>query len=197
MCDAVAIAHAGADAHACTDTDPGRDADAAAALPHAHADAQEDLATVGGAPRITAIVACVDEAGRILIVKQVAGPFAGAWLLPGGSVEENERLEDAARRELLEETGYRVDELTRVAQYDVRSVPAGRFHFLVHLFRGGAVTGTPTPERGGEVRWATPSAVDPNPNLAVALLDLGFIERDRSEILRELEESGVEMRRVL
>ena len=31
----------------------------------------------------------------------------------------------------------------------------------------------------------------------VALLDLGFIERDRAEILRELEKSGVEMRRVL
>ena len=152
---------------------------------------------MGGAPRITAIVACVDEAGRILIVKQVAGPFAGTWLLPGGSVEGNEGLEDAARRELLEETGYHVDDLTRVAQYDVRSVPPGRFHFLVHLFRGGDVTGTPNPEQGGELRWATPSAVDPNPNLAVALLDLGFIERDRAEILRELEKSGVEMRRVL
>jgi len=195
MRDAVTIAHAGADTDARTDTDAGRTTDATA-LPHPHAYAKEDVATVGGAPRRTAIVGCVDAKGRILIVKQLAGPFAGAWLLPGGSVEPDERLEDAARRELFEETGYRVDDLTRVAQYEVRSVPAGRFHFLVQLFRGGGVTGTPKPERGGEVRWATPSAVDPNPNLALALLDLGFIERDRAEILRELDESGVEMRRV-
>jgi len=103
---------------------------------------------VGIAPRPTAIVGCVDAEGRILIVKQIAGPFAGAWLLPGGSVEGNERLEDAARRELFEETGYRLDDLIPVAQYDVRSAPAGRFHFLVSLFRGGAVSGTPRPERG-------------------------------------------------
>jgi len=148
------------------------------------------------APRATAVVACVDEGGRILIVKQTAGPFAGAWLLPGGSVELNERLEDAARRELHEETGYRVDDLRLVGRYDVRSVPAGRFHFLVHLFRGGAVSGTPKAERGSELLWADPSSVDPHPNLAVALIDLGLIERDRAVILRDLERSGVEMRRV-
>ena len=130
---------------------------------------------MGVAPRPTAIVGCVDAEGRILIVKQLAGPFAGAWLLPGGSVEPDERLEDAARRELFEETGYRVDDLTRVAQYDVRSVPAGRFHFLVHLFRDGAVTGTPRAEKGGELRWARPSEIDAHPNLAVALADLGLI----------------------
>ena len=151
---------------------------------------------MGVAPRPTAIVGCVDAEGRILIVKQIAGPFAGAWLLPGGSVEGNERLEDAARRELFEETGYRLDDLIRVGQYDVRSAPAGRFHFLVSLFRGGAVSGTPRPERGSDVTWAEPSTLDPNPNLALTLLDLGLIERDRAEILRELEESGVEMRRL-
>ena len=152
---------------------------------------------MGGAPGKTAIVGCVDAEGRILIVKQLAGPFAGAWLLPGGSVEPDERLEDAARRELFEETGYRVDDLTRVAQYDVRSVPAGRFHFLVHLFRDGAVTGTPRAEKGGELRWARPSEIDPHPNLAVALADLGLIERDPEVLRRDLMKAGLEMRRVV
>ena len=112
-------------------------------------------------------------------------------------MEPNERLEDAARRELLEETGYRATDLNPVARYEVRSVPAGRFHFLVHLFRAGAIDGTARPEPGSELRWAMPREIDAHPNLAVALVDLGLIDRDPKALLRELAEIGVEMRRVL
>jgi 8-oxo-dGTP diphosphatase len=147
-------------------------------------------------PRVSAIVACVDEAGRVLVVKQTAGPFTGAWLLPGGTVEPNEPLEDAARRELFEETGYHAADLSPVARYEVRSAPAGRFHFLVYLFRGGKLDGTPRPEPGSEVRWADPGEIDAHPNLALALVDLGLIERDRAAILRDLANVGVEMRRL-
>jgi 8-oxo-dGTP diphosphatase len=192
--DAFSLAHSRADTHT------GRDADATgpdpypAALPHA--DAQKDLTIGGDRPRVSAIVACVDDAGRILLIRQTAGPFAGAWLLPGGNVERDEPLEDASRRELLEETGYRVDDLRPAARYDVRSVPAGGFHFLVHLFRGGAVSGTPRPERGSEIRWADPSATDLHPSLALALVDLGLIKRDRAAIARDHAKIGVEMRRL-
>ena len=147
-------------------------------------------------PRVSAIVACVDDAGRVLIVKQTAGPFAGAWLLPGGNVERNEGLEDAARRELHEETGYRAADLLPIAVYEVRSTPAGRFDFLVHLFRGGPVSGTPQAETGSELRWVAPGDIDAHPNLAVALADLGLIERDRAALARDLAAIGVEMRRV-
>ncbi len=132
----------------------------------------------------------------MLIVKQTAGPFSGAWLLPGGNVERNERLEDAAQRELLEETGYRAAKLDPVALYEVRSTPAGGFHFLVHLFRAGELDGTPRPEPGSELRWAMPRAIDPHPNLAVALVDLGLIDRDRAALEKDLAKVGVEMRRV-
>jgi 8-oxo-dGTP diphosphatase len=197
MPDPVAIAdahpHAGADAHARPDADdpaPERDA---AAFPDAH---QEALAGVAERPGVSAVVACVDDAGRVLIVKQTAGPFAGAWLLPGGNVERGERLEDAARRELFEETGYQARDVRPIASYDVQSTPAGAFHFVVHLFRAGAIEGSPRAEAGSELRWAVPGEIDPHPNLAVALTDLGLIERDRAEIDRDLAEIGIEMRRV-
>jgi 8-oxo-dGTP diphosphatase len=151
---------------------------------------------VAEGPGVSAIVACLDDAGRVLIVKQTAGPFAGAWLLPGGNVERNERLEDAARRELFEETGYRAHDLRPFALYEVRSVPAGRFHFLVHLFHAGTVEGSPRAEAGSELRWATPQEINPHPNLAVALADLGLIERDRAAIDRDLAAIGIEMQRV-
>jgi 8-oxo-dGTP diphosphatase len=151
---------------------------------------------VAEGPGVSAVVACVDELGQVLIIRQTAGPFAGAWLLPGGSVERDERLEDAARRELLEETGYRVGDLRPVAVYEVRSAPAGRYHFLVHLFRAGEVEGTLRPEPGGALRWVDPREIEPHPNLAVTLVDLGLIERDRAALLLDLATIGLDMRRL-
>lgn len=151
---------------------------------------------MGQGLRVSAVVACVDDEGRVLLVKQTAGPFAGAWLLPGGNVERDESVEDAARRELFEETGYRAAVLRPVARYEVRSAPPGRFHFLVHMFSASEVDGAPGAEQGSEVRWAAPRQIDLHPNLAVALVDLGLVERDRAALGVDLARIGVEMRRV-
>lgn len=59
--------------------------------------------------RLTADVALfgTGTAGElhVLLIKRRYPPHAGAWALPGGHVDTGETAEDAARRELLEETG--------------------------------------------------------------------------------------------
>jgi len=42
---------------------------------------------------------------KVLLIQRDLEPFKGQWAIPGGFIEIDERLSDAARRELKEETG--------------------------------------------------------------------------------------------
>ena len=46
--------------------------------------------------------------GPILLVERGGHPLKGYWSIPGGLVETGETLDQAVRREVLEETGLRV-----------------------------------------------------------------------------------------
>ena len=55
-----------------------------------------------------------EEGVSILLIKRKYAPFKGEWAIPGGFVLDNESLEDAVERELLEETGVRINYLEQL-----------------------------------------------------------------------------------
>lgn len=63
---------------------------------------QRPLLMVGAAVLLT------DPDGRLLLLKR---SDSGCWGPPGGSTEPGERVEEAARRETLEETGLIIDRM--------------------------------------------------------------------------------------
>ncbi len=77
---------------------------------------------------------------KILLIKRKIEPFKGSWALPGGFVAMDESVEDAAMRELQEETGVKDVYLEQLATFsspdrDPRERVVTVAHFaIVNLF---------------------------------------------------------------
>ncbi|MDE3112457.1 MAG: NUDIX hydrolase [Chloroflexota bacterium] len=141
--------------------------------------------------RRSAIVLALDEQGRVLLVRQGGGPFGGEWLLPGGGVEGAETFEEAARRELREETCLDAQDLRLVARYDVETLTP-RKGMRVHMFRG-RVRGAPRVGIDGEaVEWRAVRA-DAHPVLLRQLRDAHVVDVADEVIARELARRAIRM----
>jgi 8-oxo-dGTP diphosphatase len=96
-----------------------------------------------------------EAAPRVLLIRRGGEPFAGAWALPGGFVNMDETLEKSARRELEEETGLKVGELTQLHTFgDPGRDPRSRTISVVYLGYVHASSASATAgDDASEVRW--------------------------------------------
>ncbi len=100
-------------------------------------DGKETTREVVKHPGAVAIIA-ETEAGGLLLVTQYRYPVRLVSLeLPAGKLDRDESLESAAFRELLEETGYRAQQLTKVM--DFYSTP-GFSDEIMHLYIARGLT---------------------------------------------------------
>jgi 8-oxo-dGTP diphosphatase len=78
--------------------------------------------------------ALIIDGNRILLVERGKEPLKGYWSLPGGILEVGETLDQAVRREVLEETGLIIEPLEIVELFErIMSDAEGRteYHYLL------------------------------------------------------------------
>jgi ADP-ribose pyrophosphatase len=128
-----------------------------------------------GGPRV-AVGALVVHEGRVLLVLRGHPPSQGYWAIPGGRVHRGETLQQAAEREILEETGIIIRAGRPIYTFDmIEPDGAGeiRFHYVIVDLAAEYVSGKPI--AGDDVRDARWVAPEDLPGLPVNASTLEFL----------------------
>jgi len=127
-------------------------------------------------PKPTATALCVDGDGRVLLARRAVEPSVGAWDLPGGFVDENEHPLDALRRELLEETGLRIEPLGLVGIWMDRYGGESTAQSTLNMFWTARVVGGEprAADDVAELAWFAPGELPPAEELAFECVGLAL-----------------------
>jgi len=100
----------------------------------------------------------------VLLVRRGKPPGVGSWTLPGGAQDLGETCEQAARRELAEETGLSVGAMHLAANVDsIRRDDAGRIQYHYTIIDYACRWEAGEPVAGSDVTeavWAPVSGLD-------------------------------------
>ena len=103
-------------------------------------------------PLLTTDCVIFDGEARVLLIRRKNEPFKDAYALPGGFVDIGETMEAACRREVLEETGLAVSELTLVGVYsDPSRDPRGHTVSIAYMT---LLPEAPSPQAGSDAEAA-------------------------------------------
>ncbi len=87
---------------------------------------------------IFAVGGIIFKGNQVLLIKRAEHPDKGKWTIPGGVVEVGERIQDALKREIFEETSLIVSVGRLVSLFEkIIKDPYGRirFHYVIADYR--------------------------------------------------------------
>jgi len=106
---------------------------------------------------IVGIGAVIVKGNKVLLIKRAGDPGRGLWSIPGGLVELGEKIKDAVRREVKEETGLdvRVGEIADVTEIITRDEEGKvKYHFVIVDFFAEVLRGELKPSSDAlEAKW--------------------------------------------
>ncbi len=122
---------------------------------------------------IRAVSVAIVHNERFLLVKRGRPPALGLYAFPGGRVERGETLAEAARREVIEETGAMITGLRHVVDIEIASeADAAQVEFILSVhaarFQGGTVAAG---DDAAAVAWLSPDEMQHLP-LAGSVLEI-------------------------
>jgi 8-oxo-dGTP diphosphatase len=99
---------------------------------------------------------------KILLIKRLHEPFADHWALPGGFLDPTETLEEAAIREVSEETGIPIENPIPIAPFStVDRDPRGRVISVVYLVRLDSTPEGKAADDAKELAWFDLNSLPP------------------------------------
>ena len=104
-----------------------------------------------------AVAVLVGREGRLLLNRRAIEPRLGFWSFPSGYANRGERLEEAAAREVVEETGLEVQVAELFGVYSERGNPV----VLVVYTAGDVVGEAAAGPEVSEVGWFAPDSLPP------------------------------------
>jgi 8-oxo-dGTP diphosphatase len=114
-------------------------------------------------PRV-GVGAVVIKDDRIILVRRGCAPSEGLWAIPGGMLELGETIQEAADREMFEETGVTVRAKDPVYTFDFFERDDDgrvRFHFIIIDVAADYIAGKPVgADDAAEARWFTREEIE-------------------------------------